>query len=279
MFCLQLILTICDYYSLRSVYFLKNNDWNGSCDYDESHRYEMSGTWYKPTQIAIDHATIVRNHVFCDVPVIYDRDYGFDCGHALYSDYDFCRNYDAGDYRRYDAFGEKWESGLVGSRNSAGRKIVGKWQLFVIRRHMKWNEHIATLTNYFERRRECWTWSVGSCLATFETLDAQLIRDFIRQDNTINLLLRFANNDINSLTIQAVIDPSGNYLNYLFIGIDSSRLYLQALPTAELTLPVLHCAVFTIKGKNPLSPESRLGSQVCMISLTDQDLSSFVLSG
>ena len=116
-------------------------------------------------------------------------------------------------------------------------------------------------------------------MATFETLDAQLIRDFIRQDNTINLLLRFANNDINSLTIQAVVDPSGNHLNYLFIRIDSSRLYLQALPTTELTLPILHCAVFTIKGKNPLSPESRLGSQVCMISLTDQDLSSFVLSG
>ena len=95
--------------------------------------------------------------------------------------------------------------------------VVEKRQLFVICWLMQWNEHLTTLTNYFERMAGWFVWIIGSCLSAFEMLDGQLIHDFIHEENTINLLLRFANNTINSIAIKMEIDPTSSNLNYLSV--------------------------------------------------------------
>ena len=44
------------------------------------------------------------------------------------------------------------------------------------------------------------------------------------------------------------------------------------LPLSDLTRPIGHCAVFVSRTKGSLSPNETLGSQICVIPLTDKDL-------
>ena len=47
---------------------------------------------------------------------------------------------------------------------------------------------------------------------------------------------------------------------------------LRVLPVSDLTRPIGHCAVFVSRTKGSLSPNDTLGSQICVIPLTDKDL-------
>lgn len=76
-------------------------------------------------------------------------------------------------------------------------------------------------------------------------------------------LLAFATGNLRTMVFQ--LQPSSDH-SYI----------LDIVEVDDLACPINQCCLFFNKMPGPLSPESRLGSQITTMNLTDQDLTEFI---